>query len=1141
MSPSRNLGRFTAPTGRHRFLMLALMGGLLLACGPVQAMPSAPEGVIETGVPSFAVLGPEALGLSSSPLDLNLLPDGRVLVASQRELAFGDGVRWETYRAADGQPSIFASVAVDAAGRLYAGIPGGFGRIVLNEQARWQFQMAMPLPPLPIPADTALVSVATLGDQWYWYGGNGTIVSWHPGQPARQAGSAGAIRRIFTLGQDVFVSDEGSGGLHRLKPDTTTESVSGAETLVSESVTCAVPYQSGELLVGSAGAGLKLFDGKVFRPFGSNGLLQTKHRITDICVVGDSYFAVAIDTVGIVFFDRDGHIVQVLGRALDHRLARVQRLQYAANGVLWALLNDGLARVEFPSVTSISNFEPLIDSGLTFAQPLRHAGVLWIFADGRAMRGLYDDDARLTGFTDNTPPGRYLFTLTEVDGRLFAGNEEGIYVYESAGWKLVLAGIVNARVGAARGEKGEYPYVARGEYGVIRQTGGKGGEYSVHRITAPDLGDSYNAKIDAQGTGWIELGVSRVGRIELRAGQPTLRIFGPEDGLTDGWLEAYVLDGIARFHLTSHVYRFDEAREKFVEDRELLDLVPELVDAVGRPILDGRRRLWYTINGAPHVVDLGADDNGRTVDIRSVGFAPTSYTQEDDGVIWMFAPRRLSRMDLRIAPPAPRPPQAFITSVQFISSDRQLFAPGPELGALAHDDNSLVIHFAAPTNPFADPVTFEVMLEGADNRWTSTGNVGTATFNRLKEGDYTFQVRPVTRGIIRGKEARLQFTVRPPWFRTPLAWTIYIGTGFGLLFAIIWLTSYLQRRENERLEKLVAARTGELHLTNSELSRQIGESTRKSSDLAASEERYRLLNSELEARVQRRTKELAETHQHLLEVSRQAGMAEVATGVLHNVGNVLNSVNVSATLLREKLESSETASLSRVAGLLRNRSDDLGAFLTTDPKGRLIPNLVIQLADHLAGENKLMQKESDQLASNVEHIKRIVAMQQSYARVSGVHEEVRLSDLLGDALQMHMVGFARHGIEVVRNYAKIPPVNVDKHKVMQIFVNLIQNAKIALEESGRSDGRIIIDIRPGGADSVRVSVTDNGVGITAENLTRIFSHGFTTRREGHGFGLHSGAIAAHEMGGSLSVTSDGTGLGATFILELPLTTKRKNL
>ena len=284
--------------------------------------------------------------------------------------------------------------------------------------------------------------------------------------------------------------------------------------------------------------------------------------------------------------------------------------------------------------------------------------------------------------------------------------------------------------------------------------------------------------------------------------------------------------------------------------------------------------------------------------------------------------------------------------------------------------------------------------------------------------------------------------------------------------------------------------------------------------------------------------ELGELNRHLVISSRQAGMAEVATGVLHNVGNVLNSVNVSLTLIRDHLRQSEVASLIKVAGLLQLHAEDLVPFLTTHTKGKLVPGLIIQLAEQLGQEHAYLQEMNKHLTHNVDHIKVIVAMQQSYATISGVREVVSITSLLDDALQMHTAGLERHGVQVRREYTEVPALTVDKHMVLQILVNLIHNAKYALDASGRSDRLLTVGVAMNGAQRVKVTVADNGIGIPPENLTRIFSVGFTTRKDGHGFGLHSGANAAKEMGGILKAHSEGLGKGATFTLELPLVNER---
>jgi two-component system, NtrC family, sensor kinase len=286
------------------------------------------------------------------------------------------------------------------------------------------------------------------------------------------------------------------------------------------------------------------------------------------------------------------------------------------------------------------------------------------------------------------------------------------------------------------------------------------------------------------------------------------------------------------------------------------------------------------------------------------------------------------------------------------------------------------------------------------------------------------------------------------------------------------------------------------------------------------------------AQIQSRDRELQSTQQQLMDASRQAGMAEVATGVLHNVGNVLNSVNVSATLLAEKLGSSRAENLVRAARLLREQNGTLAEFLTEDTKGRLLPGYLADASDELARERQDALAEVTLLNKNIEHIKDIVAMQQNYARVSGLIETLPLEALIEDAVRMNVGAFERHRITLVRDYASVPHAAVDKHKVLQILVNLLRNAKYALDEGGADEKKLTIRLRRKDARTLAIDVTDNGVGIPAENLTRIFSHGFTTRKEGHGFGLHSAALAAQQMGGSLTAHSGGPGLGATFTLEL---------
>jgi len=285
--------------------------------------------------------------------------------------------------------------------------------------------------------------------------------------------------------------------------------------------------------------------------------------------------------------------------------------------------------------------------------------------------------------------------------------------------------------------------------------------------------------------------------------------------------------------------------------------------------------------------------------------------------------------------------------------------------------------------------------------------------------------------------------------------------------------------------------------------------------------------------------ELEKAHQELLESSRHVGMADVATNVLHNVGNVLNSVNISATLATDQVRQSSGPHLGQVAGLLRENGANLGAYLESDPIGKKLPGFITQLAAQLDVEQAAVLKELEQLRKDVEHIKDIVAVQQSYASVSGMSQTVPIVDLVEDSLRMNAGALARHDVQLIRAFEVRPTIEVDKHKVMQILVNLIRNAKYACDEGGLPDKQLTVRVAKD-ERFARISVIDNGVGIPPQNMTRIFSHGFTTRKTGHGFGLHSSALAAREIGGALLAHSDGPGRGATFTLELPLQSTKSN-
>ncbi|HEV7608456.1 MAG TPA: MHYT domain-containing protein [Steroidobacteraceae bacterium] len=269
----------------------------------------------------------------------------------------------------------------------------------------------------------------------------------------------------------------------------------------------------------------------------------------------------------------------------------------------------------------------------------------------------------------------------------------------------------------------------------------------------------------------------------------------------------------------------------------------------------------------------------------------------------------------------------------------------------------------------------------------------------------------------------------------------------------------------------------------------------------------------------------------LRDASRDAGMAEVATGVLHSVGNVLNSLGVSASLMQTQLRDSRVGNVQRIASLLSEQGSDLAGFLENDPRGRQLPTYLVQLGENLLGENQRLQAEAAAIAAHVGHIRNIVAAQQTYARRGGVTEAIDIAEILDSAVAIHFADMT--DVTVKREYEPMTPLTLDRHKLIQILGNLLSNARHALKDLAEGRRLLTLRVRQQNADSAVIEVQDSGVGIAPEVLQRLFEFGFTTKRDGHGFGLHTSAILAKELAGELSASSDGAGRGARFVLRLP--------
>ncbi len=806
-------------------------------------------------------------------------------------------------------------------------------------------------------------------------------------------------------------------------------------------------------------------------------------------------------------------------------------------GSLWLGTQDGLHRLKDVSVVSWGEAEGLLSSAVAAVNGLADGSVV-VFHNGEPTGLSLLRDGVIRTRTDVLDGPSYL----DAEGALWIANTgllqrigpEGVTRF---GAEKGLPPLWIGAVGADR----QSMLVAFGQMGGIRRFTTEGIQPYLLRDGTPFQVPFHVMSMltEPSGVVWMatydgiwRLRDGEVTRFTSELGERTMgawyrenppgphhrTIIVPE--LLDNWFTSIAQGSDGSLWFASHrtgmtrykdgVFRSLSARDGLVSDELYSVLAAEGGD------------IWGSC--AYGIFRLRADELGAFFEGKQSRVHPRLYTSEDgmktdeatheyqpaawkgpDGTLWFATRRGVASVNPSRLRHNPVPPPVV---VERIVADGEGIAFTPE-ATIAPGRNKFDIHYTALSLLSPERVLFRYRLEGYDQGWIDAGAQRVAHYTKLPPGRYVFRVTACNNdGVWSESGASLAFTVKPFLHQTGWFAGACLAALVGLVYAVHrWRVRTLRVRE-AALQQRVHERTVELSRVNESLTREIAER-------------------------QRAEGEVERVHSQLLQASHQAGMAEVATGVLHNVGNVLNSVNVSTTVLAETMARSRAGNLERVAAMLAEHEKDLAGFLSRDPRGNRIPGYLRELAVALTAEQRRMSEEVRTVQTNIDHIKNIVTMQQDYARVSGVAERVGAAELIREALLMNAASLSRHHVRV--DHVLEPSAGsllVEKHRVLQILVNLISNAKHACVQSGREDPVVTLRTWRVG-ERVGFEVADNGVGIAPENLVRIFSHGFTTRPDGHGFGLHSGALAAKALGGSLRAESEGLGTGARFILELP--------
>lgn len=421
---------------------------------------------------------------------------------------------------------------------------------------------------------------------------------------------------------------------------------------------------------------------------------------------------------------------------------------------------------------------------------------------------------------------------------------------------------------------------------------------------------------------------------------------------------------------------------------------------------------------------------------------------------------------------------------------------------LNHDQNIFTFEFIALNYSDTENNQYAYMMEGFENEWNYVGNQRNATYTNLDPGEYVFRVKASNNdGVWNEEGISLHLIITPPFWQT---------TWFNLLIVLLLTVSIVA---------IYRYRVRTIRMRNIQLSKQVAERT----------DELKKKNQTLKSTL----KELESTKDQLVEQAHKAGMADIASGVLHNVGNILTSINTSAAMIEETAMQSKVDGYVKANSLLKEHESDIENFIINDPRGRSLIDYYLRLEEPLTQERSHILEQTKRLIEKIKLVNDAIAAQQSFAGVGLMIEKLKLSEMADNALDLQSGSIERHGLNINKEYLAKDLVMANRTKLIHILVNIFKNAKESMSENGLNDKNL--EIKTWQDDlNIYLSISDNGSGVHPENINKIFNQGFTTKKSGHGFGLHSSANYMKEMGGSLKVSSDGPGSGATFILSFPI-------
>lgn len=1102
-------------------LLFSILYLVLLSSGTSQ-----PERNLR-GIPYYHFFTSRDFDSGAASVFITTAADGTIFYGDRNWILLYDGSTWHKVYQNSGRNEKITALLWDADGKLYAAGFNMFGELRVNEDKEPSFRPLVPVD--SFQNGEAVEKIETTQDAVYLTGRRSFAYY-------DKANETIDLHVLSTWLTASFLMD---GAYHLLTDDNDILRYENGELVklpeISQqlsnrgiTVTDIEIDSDGGAIMASERKGIFRFNGETLERAYPNFVYSPSNLITDIEKTTQQRLIIASLGGGISVIDEEGNFIEQLGPAVDYRFQSARAVHVDHSGALWAIFNNTAAKILLDS--PLTAIDERIRPSFFYASQHIVGNDLYVRSFYILYKAVFGDSGRVTHFVNAlADEDLEVWSVAQSQEGLYINSaKKGIYLLSDDSLKFMTESQAFDRFEQSKSNPNYLLGANSDTIALFEKT--ETALRKVEEINNP--GGFINRLLeDKLGLFWIEYGLGRTARVRIDQGSIEIDVYDSNNGIPrDEWGALWIHEGIAHLNTTKKTMTLNASNKRFEVDEVLQKVVGQEEYGIGRAFTDPKGNLWMSANDKNLIFWLQEDGNylRDETSLSEMGepyFESIEFLENGDALIMtsfeFFHFRNSKKPNASFSDNR----QTNIIKIENTKDEKTFFnrlggQATPDQLSLLFKDNNLEFTVSNTFNYTTLPPQFQYLLEGfsespldiSEQHWSKDSHV---SYTNLRPGNYVFKARTKLGNGTIGPWTSIPFTIAPPLHQTWGAYLLYILVFFFLILILIKFNSTRLRKQNLELEENVRKRTSEIESQNKELENQSAELKQNAAELA-------------EALIQ-----LNDTQDKLLTTARIAGRAEVATNVLHSVGNVLNSVNIGLSNLDKQVQQSRARKLKDIVELIKGHEDDLAHYLKSDERGKHIQSYLEQLADALHKELKSYSIGIHEIDENVDHIKNIIATQQSHAKKIGVEEDVNVAELIESALTVTLGESYETSYRTERLYDWDLVSTTDKHLVLDAVINLIKNAKDSLKHKDASDRLLTVGCRAKDDNSIEISVTDNGLGIEEQSQHKLFTHGFTTKPDGHGFGLHSSANAIKSRGGSLKLESPGPGKGATATITLP--------